>query len=415
MNAKIFFEGQIRRTTLDAAPTFESLKQKLSKLFGEPDIESENLVNIRYSDEDGDLIDMSTDEELTDAIKWVKTYQQVIHIHISRREKKEEQKEVPKVEPQNIENPIQFASDLLENVNVEQFKPFINQLESLAKEFLGSANPNDLISQVEQLFRPVEVKKEESQPKEQEKEIVEEKKEEEVEKPVHFAMCDKCRKRIVGVRHKCQACADYDLCESCIQEKDTVHDASHAFSAILKPVSFFMPSKRVASEIVHHATCDSCQDRIVGLRFKCESCPDYDLCGLCFQNQEEIHPAHGFRIIEKNDSVCPRNRCCFVPSVQVAEPVAVSYDNSVAPIPDLVESEAESSNSSDEEEEPEAEAEVEIRDSQIQPGMTREKLQDALKQLQEMGFADRERNVRLIIQNKGDVVATILNLLNQEN
>ena len=36
--------------------------------------------------------------------------------------------------------------------------------------------------------------------------------------------------------------------------------------------------------------CDVCDDRIIGTRFKCLACPDYDLCGTC--EGKGFHPEH---------------------------------------------------------------------------------------------------------------------------
>lgn len=41
-------------------------------------------------------------------------------------------------------------------------------------------------------------------------------------------------------------------------------------------------------------TCDGCgESPILGPRFKCEVCPDFDLCGNCYPRQESLHLAHG--------------------------------------------------------------------------------------------------------------------------
>ncbi|KNC96879.1 uncharacterized protein SPPG_07709 [Spizellomyces punctatus DAOM BR117] len=42
--------------------------------------------------------------------------------------------------------------------------------------------------------------------------------------------------------------------------------------------------------------CDGCERRhFTGPRYKCLSCPDYDLCGRCFENRRDVHDtAHGF-------------------------------------------------------------------------------------------------------------------------
>jgi len=54
------------------------------------------------------------------------------------------------------------------------------------------------------------------------------------------------------------------------------------------------------TSLVHESvTCDGCNmDSINGVRFKCTSCPNYDLCAACFTKKARIHPgdcsAHDF-------------------------------------------------------------------------------------------------------------------------
>jgi len=41
------------------------------------------------------------------------------------------------------------------------------------------------------------------------------------------------------------------------------------------------PARTVAKPVHHHAFCDVCRNTIVGIRYKCSQCADYDLCGTC--------------------------------------------------------------------------------------------------------------------------------------
>jgi hypothetical protein len=472
MNAKIFFEGQIRRTTLESSPTFEELRNKLAKLFNEEAIKDSKLTTIKYADEDSDWIDMSSDEELTDALKWIRTYQQVIRIQITFKpvpetvskpvsspspSVQEEKKESSPISPPSNDIFEEMKKQFLEMS--EQFKPLTTQIVNE----LNSEQPvESLLSLFEKFFT---VPKEKSVPEEEKYEDVsegkpvetqvetEESEVKEEEKPVHFAICDSCRARIRGIRHKCKECRDYDLCETCVVDKEQVHP-SHSFQAIEKPVAPvasvcpFVQREADSSKAIHWATCDQCQKRIIGLRFKCEACDDYDLCGECFQVQEEVHPDHEFTIIEKPEYPfrCARRAPATAPVVveapvvaeapvetqveekadlgeSVPEFVIVSSPQSEEPVETteavvevqeesapVAEDESSSSDEeySDEEEEPMVNF---VSDSQIQPGMTRETLQASLKQLTDMGFNDREKNIHMIIKNQGDVVATILDLL----
>jgi len=51
----------------------------------------------------------------------------------------------------------------------------------------------------------------------------------------HHAICDNCNTQIVGTRHKCNECLDYDLCSACIDNSEIVHPG-HTYTAL--PRSF---------------------------------------------------------------------------------------------------------------------------------------------------------------------------------
>jgi len=50
---------------------------------------------------------------------------------------------------------------------------------------------------------------------------------------------------------------------------------------------------------LHAATCDNCMIQIYGMRHKCKDCPDYDLCEICINQKDKVHPEHHFTKIEK--------------------------------------------------------------------------------------------------------------------
>jgi len=93
--------------------------------------------------------------------------------------------------------------------------------------------------------------------------------------------CDGCNVfPIVGPRYNCTICPDFDLCAKC--EASGVHPAEHPLLKMRQ-----VPS----TAVVHHGiTCDGCQQSpITGIRFKCRTCPDYDLCEAC--EAKNVHPA----------------------------------------------------------------------------------------------------------------------------
>jgi len=93
--------------------------------------------------------------------------------------------------------------------------------------------------------------------------------------------CDGCNEfPIVGARYNCTVCPDFDLCAKC--EASSVHPAEHPLLKYRQPVN---------TPVVHNGiTCDGCQQSpIAGIRFKCRTCPDFDLCEAC--EAKNVHPA----------------------------------------------------------------------------------------------------------------------------
>jgi len=117
---------------------------------------------------------------------------------------------------------------------------------------------------------------------------------------------------------------------------------------------------------IHHALCDNCRVRIVGWRHKCNECEDYDLCHNCFIKSRSCHPTHKFSQIGKEEKRQPE-------SVSIA-PVS-------APV---------------------------VAEENL---MTKEKLEESVKTLEDMGFTDKQKTIRAIINNKNDLVKAVMELL----
>ena len=113
------------------------------------------------------------------------------------------------------------------------------------------------------------------------------------ELPVHtFVTCDGCgMSPIIGSRFKCDVCPDFDLCGRCFGRPDA---HPHACTLIEHPVGY-EPSPAgtvLGGKPVHiGVTCDGCNlNPIVGARFKCTVCTNYDLCESC--EAADVHPLH---------------------------------------------------------------------------------------------------------------------------
>ncbi|XP_067942161.1 uncharacterized protein [Watersipora subatra] len=136
--------------------------------------------------------------------------------------------------------------------------------------------------------------------------------------------CDECRRdNIKGHRYKCGICEDYDLCEACeAKPRGMVHDEDHLFIQMKKPRTAPPPFKTILHEdsvvmgmsqdmssnshklkVSDSRTityrCDNCHTSpIVGTRYKCGICADYDLCSECEKKSEDIHdPKHVFLVL----------------------------------------------------------------------------------------------------------------------
>ena len=149
----------------------------------------------------------------------------------------------------------------------------------------------------------------------------------EEEKIIHqFYICDGCEAEpIIGIRYHCKDCPDFDFCENCYATKKNQH--KHNFEAVLKPIN---PEEEEKKEIkkdekkevkkeekkqkkeekkqkkeekkqknekkqIHlGVSCDGCkQFPIVGCRYKCAVCKNFDYCEKCEEkhaSKDHLHP-----------------------------------------------------------------------------------------------------------------------------
>ncbi|KAK0636325.1 hypothetical protein B0T17DRAFT_483001 [Bombardia bombarda] len=114
----------------------------------------------------------------------------------------------------------------------------------------------------------------------------------------HNAICDGCDKAILGIRHKCLDCPDWDYCSDCHKNAAFIH-ADHRFVPIYEPLE---PFKNLASRAMSRSThagvsCDgplcstgrNSSTYIVGDRYKCAVCNDTDFCANCEASPANTH------------------------------------------------------------------------------------------------------------------------------
>ncbi|CAO0803318.1 unnamed protein product [Mucor circinelloides] len=148
-------------------------------------------------------------------------------------------------------------------------------------------------------------------------------------------VCDYCDSDIVGIRHTCGACPDFDLCHACFSIVKENHPQDHIFVTRLvgtqapKDKSTTRPARKnkqttpnytnqadstvnasasvssssasadtsIPTTLIQHlgVECDHCQANIEGIRYKCGHCTNYDLCETCEHQAAFIHDkTHAF-------------------------------------------------------------------------------------------------------------------------
>ncbi|CAE6452883.1 unnamed protein product [Rhizoctonia solani] len=122
----------------------------------------------------------------------------------------------------------------------------------------------------------------------------------------HAAVCDRCDKEISGVRYRCTVCNDFDYCAICITVAPLEH--GHRFDAIInvttrvyRPMDEWRVTGTNPPPNTYHGgdswdvRCDICgMYPLVGTRYKCAECPDWDTCQNCLEKASKHHPNHTF-------------------------------------------------------------------------------------------------------------------------
>ena len=170
---------------------------------------------------------------------------------------------------------------------------------------------------------------------------VEEKKEKKEKKEIHCCVrCDGCGMfPLVGKRFKCKECPNFDFCEKCLEKNKETH--KHEFDLIAAKKRHFHPNNKIinrinrinqakklqkkleksktmgnifekkeeniktennnlAEKLIHFGIiCDGCGTfPLVGCRYKCAICKDFDFCEECEKKFGEKHNHPFLKIYE---------------------------------------------------------------------------------------------------------------------
>lgn len=189
-------------------------------------------------------------------------------------------------------------------------------------------------------------------------------------------------------------------------------------------------------KVVHHALCDKCNCTIVGIRYKCLQCPDFDFCEACEGPESGHDESHIFAKIYRidqsiparkpNNMRChrgkgfgPRKRVVKLESdvallqKQVAELIAQKQNESKPLVESIPEEQVSYEDVNviieDVNEEEEEKCVNKIEEEKIS-----EEKQNALDLLISMGFHDKTTNLNLLEAFNGNVDGVLDALLNGE-
>ena len=116
-----------------------------------------------------------------------------------------------------------------------------------------------------------------------------------------YIQCDECKKNnITGIRYKCKECKNFDLCEECYKNKSDQHKHKN-FEQITKSV--YIPIQKNVERksmkyhqrgIIHKGIqCSNCgMLPLLGFRYKCTICDNYNLCENCQDSSVSIKHDH---------------------------------------------------------------------------------------------------------------------------
>jgi outer membrane biosynthesis protein TonB len=269
---KIKYGEDTRRITVDYVPNFSQLVALLQQLFP-------NLAlpfQVKYMDEDQDMITITSDLELKESVNVASVTQSslgspVLRLFVFGTQPQKENVPPPKPETssrqqqqQEQTNPFAFLS----NMNVGQFLNDPQMLQQFLGQFLGQLNQESGVNvqDLTSLFQNLGLN-----PNQQQGETKTENPQQQFQQGIATLLSNPLLKDLLP-----QFLNNFGQCQQ-------TSNSTGASESDLHP----------------GVVCDGCGGGISGIRYKCSTCPDYDLCSTCEAKSGIHEPSHLFLKIAK--------------------------------------------------------------------------------------------------------------------
>ncbi|KAG8931388.1 hypothetical protein FRC02_002822 [Tulasnella sp. 418] len=131
--------------------------------------------------------------------------------------------------------------------------------------------------------------------------------------------CDSCNTAIIDISYKCVTCSpvsEYHLCSYCSYDDSNFHVLTHELLMITRTSTNTRPAPHVVDPVSKHigVACGICGVKnIKGIRMMCLDCPSFDTCIVCFEGTPRTHPTHRFAKVTSPDNIKHASDTAIVP------------------------------------------------------------------------------------------------------
>jgi hypothetical protein len=258
---KLRFDEDTRRFSLERAPDFAELVNLARQLFGI------QTPTFRYQDDEQDMITVTSDMELREAVNLAKKTNSILKILVSDRNSAQQAKPTEAPKPWNSHHDfINEVTRLLNPAVIDSLVASLPSLKDVLSPIEGGGIDVDLCDLFAKLktidapslpaplaqfmkqfgssdpcaiFRDIMGRKDkETQPCASSCKKADPNNNNSASNVHEGVTCDGCNGAVVGMRYKCSVCFDFDLCESCEAKGGAVHDPNHPLLKIASPINY---------------------------------------------------------------------------------------------------------------------------------------------------------------------------------